>query len=200
MLPLGAGTIRPTHVLDDDHQKEAALDWLTTPLPDLAPIVASAVLIIVWLLLSVRVTGLRTFSKMASIDFAVTVASGTIVASTIISSVTVADGAIALAALLVIQAGFAKLRRNASAAQVLENAPLLLMAGPELLDDNLRRSRVSADDVRAKLREANVLRLDDVRAVVLETTGDISVLHGDAELEPALLDGVRDADRVVDGT
>lgn len=41
----------------------------------------------------------------------------------------------------------------------------------------------------AKLRENNVSRLEDVRAVVLETPGDISVLHGEA-LDDILLDGV----------
>ena len=39
----------------------------------------------------------------------------------------------------------------------------------------------------AKLREANALNFGQVRAVVLETTGDISVLHGE-HLDPAILD------------
>ena len=37
---------------------------------------------------------------------------------------------------------------------------------------------------------ANVLQMSTVRAVVLETTGDISVLHGDGALHPDLLYGV----------
>ena len=58
------------------------------------------------------------------------------------------------------------------------------------LDDALAASRVTRADVHAKLREANALDLSRVRAVVLETTGDISVLHGDA-IDPVLLDEVR---------
>ena len=38
----------------------------------------------------------------------------------------------------------------------------------------------------------NVQRLSDVRAVVLERTGNIAVLHGDAEIDEVLLKGVRD--------
>lgn len=63
------------------------------------------------------------------------------------------------------------------------------------LHDGLRRSRVSIDDVKAKLREANVLRYDQVQAVVLETTGDISVLHGDGRVDLDLLSGVEGVDR-----
>ena len=173
------------------------LDWLTVPWGDVARIVASAVVIFVWLLLAVRATGLRTFSKMASVDFAVTVATGTVVASTVTSATTtVAEGAVTIAVLFAIQATFTLLRRRRRLAAVLENQPTVLMAGAEFLHDNLRRTRVSVDDVRSKLREANVLRYSQVRAVVLETTGDISVLHGDEPVEPDLLDGVHDADRV----
>ncbi len=52
------------------------------------------------------------------------------------------------------------------------------MAGNRFLDENLRRTE---DDVRAKVREADVQNYDQVLAVVLETTGDISVGHGDAD-------------------
>jgi uncharacterized membrane protein YcaP (DUF421 family) len=70
------------------------------------------------------------------------------------------------------------------------------------LHENLRRANVTEDDLRAKLREANVLTWDQVRAVVLETTGGISVLHTDdpdTRLEPELLENVRGAERLTAG-
>ena len=51
------------------------------------------------------------------------------------------------------------------------------MDGNEILEDNLRKARVTKSDLRSKLREANVTRLDQVKSVIFETTGDISVLH-----------------------
>jgi uncharacterized membrane protein YcaP (DUF421 family) len=84
---------------------------------------------------------------------------------------------------------------------LVDNPPLLLMAGAQVLHDNLRRARVTEADLRAKLREANVLHPGQVRAVVFESTGDLSVLHGPADgppLHPALLAGVRDAERLRD--
>ena len=63
-----------------------------------------------------------------------------------------------------------------------------------MLTDNMQAARVTQDDLFAKLREANTLSMSEVRAVVLETTGDISVLHGPENgrpLEDAILFGVR---------
>lgn len=60
---------------------------------------------------------------------------------------------------------------------LIDNQPFLLMRNGELCTDNLARSRVTADDVRAKLRAANVTSCGQVHTVRLETTGDVSVLH-----------------------
>ena len=59
------------------------------------------------------------------------------------------------------------------------------------LDHNLTMAKLTRADLLGKLREANVLRLDEVRAVVFEPTGDISVLHGDRTVQDDLLEGVR---------
>lgn len=64
----------------------------------------------------------------------------------------------------------------------------------------MQEARITRADLLAKLREANVPRLDQVRAVVMETTGDVSVLHAGSEdrgiLDEELLDGVRGIDRI----
>ncbi|MCA9826694.1 MAG: DUF421 domain-containing protein, partial [Dehalococcoidia bacterium] len=64
----------------------------------------------------------------------------------------------------------------------------------EFLPENMQRARMTAEDVWGQLRQANVLSVRHVRAVVLESTGDVSVLHsrdGGAAVDDAILDGVR---------
>jgi uncharacterized membrane protein YcaP (DUF421 family) len=81
-----------------------------------------------------------------------------------------------------------------------DNRPLLLMDGPEVLPDNLRRASMTEAVLRAKLREANVTRLAQVRAVVMESTGDVSVLHAPPDapaIDGAWLPGVSRNDRPV---
>jgi len=76
---------------------------------------------------------------------------------------------------------------------------LLLMDGAEIIHQNLKSARVHEDQLIAKLREANVYNFNQVIAVVLETTGDISVLHRsncqEDEFEKRLLQGVSVRDR-----
>ena len=80
-----------------------------------------------------------------------------------------------------------------AAAQAMDNAPLLIMQDGEVLEENLNAAKMTRADLMAKLREANVLQLRDVRAVVFEQTGDVSVLHGDADVDGEILQGVRRA-------
>lgn len=170
----------------------AADSWLVDSWSDLWQVPVSALLMLVLVIVVVRIIGLRSFSKMSSFDFAVTVSIGSVLAGVATTSVALANGAAAAASLLGAQAVVSLVRsRRPDAERVLDNTPILLMDGPEFLEENLLCARVTQSDVVAKLREANVLRMQDVCAVVLETTGDISVLHGEHPIDPVILEGLR---------
>jgi len=51
------------------------------------------------------------------------------------------------------------------------------MENGQVLEENMKASKVTQAELQSKLREANVIRLSQVKAVILETTGEISVLH-----------------------
>jgi len=164
-------------------------------IPPLIEISFTAVGIFVLLIIYTRILGLRSFSKMSSFDFAMTIAVGSLLATTIISkSTSLLAGAIAIGSLFVIQGSLSFLRKCTNwFSKVVDNEPLLLMRDGVIFYDALKISRVTENDLIAKLREANVLRFSQVRAVVLETTGDISVLHtnNDTDLEDRILQSVR---------
>ena len=141
-------------------------------------ILLSALGVYITLILFTRIAGKRSFSKMSSFDFAMTVAIGSILASTILSSsVSLAEGITGLAVVYLLQISAAFLRRYKGFKKLIDNTPLLLMDGQNILYENLKKARVAEGDLRSKLREANVIELSEVHAVVFETTGDISVLH-----------------------
>ena len=156
-------------------------------------IVADAFLMLAAIILVVRLAGLRSFAKMSSFDFAVTVACGSLLASVVLNEdVSFLDGILAVATLLLAQVVVALGRMYLPPFKAaVDNSPLLLMDGSTILDANLAAGRVTRDDLIAKLREANVMNFSQVRAVVLETTGDISVLQGDGQLADGLMAGVR---------
>lgn len=178
--------------------------WVTASPAEVAWVAASAAGMYATLVILTRLAGLRSFSKLSSFDFAVTVSIGSVLASAILSAnPPVVRAAAALASLYAIQIGVATARRRWSfVSRVVDNRPLLLMAGRHVIEDNLKIAKVTRDDLRAKLREANVLSLDEVRAVIMESTGDVSVLHGPVggrDLDPEVLEGVRGAVALEDG-
>ncbi|SFB16120.1 Protein of unknown function [Poseidonocella pacifica] len=154
---------------------------------------ALSAIAVCWVVVVVRVVGLRAFSKMTAFDFVVTVSIGSLLAgaSQATSWTGFSQATLAMASLLGFQFIVAKLRRKSERfADVVQNSPVLLMREGEIDYDALQATRVAKEDLLAKLREANVLDFAEVRAVVLETTGDISVLHGD-RLQDRLIDDVQ---------
>lgn len=149
-----------------------------------------------WVVLLVRVNGLRSFSKMTNFDFVMTVAVGSLLAGASQSTQWSAfvQTLVAMAGLFIVQYATARLRKSSDAfASVMQNNPVVLMRDGVILDAALTATRVARSDLIAKLREANVLDMSEVRAVILETTGDISVLHGQ-RCADELLDGTRRVD------
>lgn len=150
----------------------------------------------VYVVLLTRINGLRSFSKMTNFDFVMTVAMGSLLAGA--SQATnwhaFLQTLIAMAMLFAVQYITARARKASDIFEtVMQNDPVLLMADGVILEEALTKTRVAKSDLIAKLREANVLDFSEVRAVVLETTGDISVLHG-KRCADELLEGIKRVD------
>ena len=147
-------------------------------LPDWATAVVDAALLVPFTILFVRLTGLRSFAKMSSYDFAVTVAIGSTLAATVLNpSTPFWQGAVAIGALLSVQwvIGLVRLRVPGAEA-VLDNTPRALVRGGRMDEAAMAASRVTVGDLRQKLRAAGLGRIEDAELVVLETTGDVTVL------------------------
>ena len=59
---------------------------------------------------------------------------------------------------------------------LLEGAPTLLIADGRLLERNLRRERMTVEELRAEARLQSIGSIDDIRYAVLETNGRISFI------------------------
>lgn len=142
-------------------------------------IILTAIGIYIALVILTRISGKRSFSKMSSFDFAMTVAIGSVLATVILSkSVSLQHGITALTIIYTLQLSVAALRRFKPVRRLMDNKPTLLMQNGKIIEGSLKKCKVTESDLKAKLREANVIQLSEVKAVVFESTGDISVLHG----------------------
>ncbi|WP_299210003.1 YetF domain-containing protein [uncultured Dokdonia sp.] len=171
------------------------MEWIYELKDPIWETIAGSVLIFIVIILLTRIIGLRSFAKFTAYDFAFTVAIGSIISSTLTSSTTIVHGSIAIASLLGLTFIFSYLQRKfPTINSAISNKPLLLMDGDHIMYDNLKYARIEKTQLIAKLREANVLDFKQVEAVVLESTGDISVLHktdSKNNLNKDLLEGVR---------
>lgn len=171
--------------------------WIFTSEDPYLQTLIGAILIFVAVVVFTRVVGLRSFAKFTAYDFVSTVAIGSIISSALTSNTTIAHGAAAIGSLLLLTFILSYLQKKTPIInKFIENSPLLLMDGDTILEENLQHARIEKSQLIAKLREANVLNFDQVQAVVLEATGDISVLHtSDNEIKANfnrdLLAGVR---------
>ena len=148
---------------------------------------------VLWTVLLVRLVGLRAFSKMNSFDFVATIATGSLIAQagTRARWDEYLQAMTAIAGVFLIQWLLAKARQKSDRiGNLISNEPVLLMDRGKFLDAAMAETRVSRSNMLEKLRSAGVSDMSEVRAVVLETTGDISVIRG-GEIDEKLLAGVR---------
>lgn len=170
------------------------MDWLVPDISTLWQTLVSGLLMFVGVVLIARIIGLRSFAKFTTYDFAITVAVGSILAGTVAGSTSVVTGLLGIFVLLLLGVTVGQIRRwGWVIGDATDNDPMLLMENGKFIQKNLDKTRVKEDEVIAKLRESNVLQMSEVRAVILESTGDMSVLHAsdDTELEQILLRDVR---------
>ncbi|MDT0293026.1 DUF421 domain-containing protein [Mesonia ostreae] len=171
-------------------------NWLYPSFEILLKVLITIIAIFTIIIVITRISGLRTFAKMSSFDFASTISVGSILASVVMNSgQSIVKGGMALAGIIFFQSLFSYGKRNWDWFDSLfTNKPMLLMRNGKFLEDNLKRTNVGKQDVYAKLREANVKNKDEVFAVILESTGDISVIHSEGKegnLSEDILTGVQ---------
>ena len=169
-----------------------AIDW-----QQILGITLSALGFYLVLMLFTRVMGLRSFSKLSSYDFAMTVGIGSILASTILSdSPSLLQGLLAVGVLFIIQAFISVVRRKSKPIKALiDNQPIILMAHGEYFLDNLKEANLSTSDVQEVLRKNGLKSKKEVFAVIMETTGDMSVIKNNEFIpDYSLFDDIRDSE------
>lgn len=152
------------------------------------------------LMLFTRLMGLRSFSKLSSHDFAMTVGIGSILASTVLSDTpSLLQGLFAVAVLFLIQGIVSAIRRKVKPLKsLIDNQAIILMAHGEYFPDNLKEANLTTSDVQEVLRKNGIKSKTEVFAVIMETTGDMSVLKND-KVTPdwTLFNDIRDSEFLI---
>ena len=73
----------------------------------------------------------------------------------------------------------------------MKNEPALLVYRGDLLEEALRRERVTREEVLQALRSQGVAAIEQAEAVVLETDGTFSVVTATGDTRPSALHGLQ---------
>jgi uncharacterized membrane protein YcaP (DUF421 family) len=164
---------------------EWAMEHLTGGIGQLGWVAAKALLLYGTAVAGFRVGKRRTLAELSPFDFVAAVAVGAIVGR--VPNATDASylaGAATLVTILVAHAAVTRLRQFPSIAFLVEDTPRVLVADGCILEEELRRCGLTHADLDGILRQQGVERLSDVKYLIFEQRGGVSVLkrrHPNAE-------------------
>jgi uncharacterized membrane protein YcaP (DUF421 family) len=141
-------------------------------------LVLRALAIYVVVFLFTRILGRRELSSLQPFDLILLVVIGDLIQSGItqndlsVTGVLIVLATIGIAQVITSYVSF-KFRRLRP---VLEGEPIVLVENGNVIDRNMRRERLTADDLAEQARRSEIESLDQVKWAVLETNGEISFI------------------------
>lgn len=127
----------------------------------------------------IRISGKRSLTQLNAFDLVVTVALGSILSSIIINKdVTITQGIAAFLVLITLQYIITKIAVNTNLInKFIKSTPVMLFYNGEFHYDNMKKERVVETESKQAIRSNGNGGLSDVRAVILETSGSLSVIN-----------------------
>lgn len=144
----------------------------------LVRVIVVSLLAYVFLVTVLRIAGKRALAKLNAFDFVVTVAFGSTLATVLLSKqVALIEGVLAFVMLGLLQWIVSRLSiASGPFRRLVRSRPRLLLEHGQFCDEPMADERVTRSEVDAAIRKAGFSCRADVRAVVLETDGSLSVL------------------------
>ena len=141
-------------------------------------LVLRAALGFAFVLFLTRVVGRRELGSLEPFDLILLVMIGDLVQQGITQNVFSVTGMLLVGgtiAVLTVATSYASFRVP-RLRPIIDGEPVILLQDGEPIDRNLRRNRITPEELAAAARREQIASLDDVRWAVLETSGNISFI------------------------
>ena len=141
-------------------------------------LVVRATFVFFLMLVITRAVGRRELSSMEPFDLILLVVMGDLIQQGVTQSdYSLTGSTIVIVTIAVLTVGTAYLSfRFRRLRPLLEGEPVVLVAGGRLIESNLRRQRMTVEELLAEARLQSIGGLDAVEYAVLETNGRVSFL------------------------
>jgi len=129
-------------------------------------------------ILVMRVMGRRELSSLTAVDLVLLIVLGDAIQQGLTQddySVTGAMIAVATIATVQVLSSYVTFRSK-RARRVLEGQPIVIIRDGRLLEDNIRRDRMTADGIAEEMRLQQIASFSEVAWAILETNGEISFI------------------------
>jgi uncharacterized membrane protein YcaP (DUF421 family) len=141
-------------------------------------IVLRAAVLYFFIVLVTRIVGRRELSSLSALDLILLIVLGDAVQQGLTQddySVTGAMIAVATIASLQVFTSYLSFRSQ-KASKVLEGLPMVLIDRGRLVGENMRRERISEDELAGEMRGQQIAAFDEVEWAILEANGTISFI------------------------
>jgi uncharacterized membrane protein YcaP (DUF421 family) len=144
-------------------------------------IVIRAAIIFAFVFALTRMLGRRELNSLEPFDLILLVVTGDLVQQGVTQNDQSVTGVvIVLSVMTLMTAGFAYVNfRFRRLRPLIEGRPVVLIEDGRLIDENVRRERLTIGEVHAEARLQQIDSLESVRLAVLETSGRISFIPAD---------------------
>jgi uncharacterized membrane protein YcaP (DUF421 family) len=123
-----------------------------------------------------RVIGRRELSSLSAVDLVLLIVLGDAIQQGLTQDdYSVTGAVIAVSTIAAVQVGSSYLSfRSRRARRVLEGEPIVVVQEGKLIESNLKRERMTADEIAEEMRVQQIASFDEVQWAILETNGQIS--------------------------
>jgi len=129
------------------------------------------------LFIFLRISGKRTLAKFNAFDFVVTVALGSTLSYMMLAQVPLIEGTVVLLLTIILQYLFAWTARSSKKMERLINAaPRLIFYDGKFITDGMEKESITKAEIFSMIRSSGIEQIDDVKAVVMEVNGAITVV------------------------
>ena len=140
--------------------------------------VLRSVVVYLFVLLAFRFTGKRQVGQLTPFDLVLLLIISNVVQNAVIGpDNSLGGGLLGAAVILGLNYAFVDVTfRSKRLRRLLEATPTLLIHNGQILHQNLKKERITLDDLHAALRRGGIVDAEHVRVAVLEENGGISVI------------------------
>ena len=137
-----------------------------------------AVFLYAFVLLLMRVTGRRELSTLSAVDLVLLIILGDAIQQGLTQDdYSVTGAVIVVSTIAALQVGTCYLTfRSRGARRVLEGEPVVIVQDGKLIERNLKRERLTEDEVAEEMRAQQIASVEDVEWGILETNGTMSFI------------------------